>query len=253
MEWYYVEAGERQGPVSEDEFNAMISSGKITPETLVWFDGMKEWQPCKDMAPASQTPANVSLQSDAQCCECGQTFPRLDMIQYEHSWVCGACKPVFFQRILEGAPVSGQMRYAGFWIRFFAKFIDGILLSAVNMIISIPITAFTMAGAASQQSPNEAMMLLPQVILGVIQMAIAISYSVFFVGRYGATPGKMAMHIKILRADGSSLTYGRAFGRYFAEMLSAIIFYIGYIMVAFDEEKRALHDRICDTRVIKTK
>jgi uncharacterized RDD family membrane protein YckC len=34
-------------------------------------------------------------------------------------------------------------------------------------------------------------------------------------------------------------------------MLSAILLGIGYLMIAFDDEKRALHDRICDTRVIK--
>jgi uncharacterized RDD family membrane protein YckC len=39
-------------------------------------------------------------------------------------------------------------------------------------------------------------------------------------------------------------------GRFSAEILSGLIFYIGYIMVAFDSEKRALHDRICNTRVI---
>jgi uncharacterized RDD family membrane protein YckC len=44
---------------------------------------------------------------------------------------------------------------------------------------------------------------------------------------------------------------GRAFGRYFGKLLSAIILGIGYIMAAFDSEKRALHDMICDTRVIK--
>jgi len=47
------------------------------------------------------------------------------------------------------------------------------------------------------------------------------------------------------------ITYGRATGRCFAEILSGMICYIGYLMAAFDEEKRALHDRICNTRVVK--
>jgi uncharacterized RDD family membrane protein YckC len=33
-------------------------------------------------------------------------------------------------------------------------------------------------------------------------------------------------------------------------IVSGIILLIGYIMAGFDEEKRALHDRVCDTRVI---
>ena len=45
----------------------------------------------------------------------------------------------------------------------------------------------------------------------------------------------------------------RAIGRYFAAMLSSLILCIGYLLIAFDAEKRALHDMICDTRVIKTR
>jgi uncharacterized RDD family membrane protein YckC len=61
----------------------------------------------------------------------------------------------------------------------------------------------------------------------------------------------MACGIKIVTPDGNRVSYMRAFGRYFAEILSGMILLIGYIMAAFDYEKRALHDRICSTRVIK--
>ncbi len=57
--------------------------------------------------------------------------------------------------------------------------------------------------------------------------------------------------LKIVTSTGEPLTYARALGRFFAEMISALTCYIGYIMAAFDEETRALHDRICDTRVVK--
>jgi uncharacterized RDD family membrane protein YckC len=63
----------------------------------------------------------------------------------------------------------------------------------------------------------------------------------------------MALGLKLVRSDGERLSAGRIIGRYFSEWLSAIILCIGYIMVAFDEEKQALHDRICDTRVIRVK
>jgi uncharacterized RDD family membrane protein YckC len=76
-------------------------------------------------------------------------------------------------------------------------------------------------------------------------------YSAFFVGTYGATPGKMVCRIKIVNADGSKVSYGKAIGRYFAELLNAFTLYIGYIIAAFDDEKRTLHDRICNTRVVK--
>jgi uncharacterized RDD family membrane protein YckC len=61
----------------------------------------------------------------------------------------------------------------------------------------------------------------------------------------------MALRLRIVRANGDKVTYGRACGRYFGKLLSSVTFLIGYIMAAFDEEKRGLHDRICDTRVIR--
>jgi len=89
-----------------------------------------------------------------------------------------------------------------------------------------------------------------QALMQLVFLVLNMGYSIFFIGKYGATPGKMACKIKVITAEGGPVTYGRATGRFFAEMLSGIICYIGYIMVGFDEEKRALHDRICNTRVI---
>ena len=63
----------------------------------------------------------------------------------------------------------------------------------------------------------------------------------------------MAMGMKLLRSNGDKLTVGRIVGRYFSNYLSMLTLFIGYIMAGFDDEKRALHDRICDTRVIKTR
>ena len=79
-----------------------------------------------------------------------------------------------------------------------------------------------------------------------------ISYETIFIGKYGATVGKMACRIKVVTADGGQVSYLRAVGRYFAKLLSAFTLMIGYIIAAFDPEKRALHDRICNTRVVAT-
>ena len=46
------------------------------------------------------------------------------------------------------------------------------------------------------------------------------------------------------------MSLGRAFGRYFGKWLSSFILGIGYIMAGFDSQKRALHDMICDTRIV---
>jgi uncharacterized RDD family membrane protein YckC len=85
----------------------------------------------------------------------------------------------------------------------------------------------------------------------LVNTLIGAAYEGFFVSRVGATPGKMALSLKVVRPDGGPISLGRAIGRYFAKWLSSITFCIGYILAGFDAEKRAMHDMIVDTRVIK--
>lgn len=235
MEWYYAENNERRGPLTEAEFNELIRTERIGPATQVWRAGWENWKPLGE--------AGVLAAGVARCVECGQTFPTTEMLAYEGVWVCPNCKPVFFQKVKEGIDPRAQMEYAGFWIRFVAKFVD-------SVIVGVPGYALQF-GAASflQDDPNMAMvaMLVGWLISFILQMA----YSVWLTGKYGATVGKMACGLRVVTPNGQKISYGVACGRFFAEILSGMILYIGYIMVAFDDEKRALHDRICNTRVIR--
>ena len=80
---------------------------------------------------------------------------------------------------------------------------------------------------------------------------VQMGYEVLFLGKYGATPGKMACGLKVVTSDGGKISYGRAVGRFFAQILSGLTCYIGYIIAGFDTpQKRALHDHICNTRVV---
>jgi uncharacterized RDD family membrane protein YckC len=84
-----------------------------------------------------------------------------------------------------------------------------------------------------------------------INLAIGIAYNVYFVSQFGATPGKMALNLKIIRAsDGAMPSAGLALGRYLAYIIDFVTLYIGFIIAGFDSEKRALHDHICGTRVV---
>jgi uncharacterized RDD family membrane protein YckC len=138
------------------------------------------------------------------------------------------------------------MDYAGFWIRFAALAIDVFILGIVNMVIFIPLGMFM---PTSPDNPMVFISFMPVIML--LQYAIPAAYDTWFVGKYGATPGKMACKLKIVVEDGSRVGYLRAFGRHFAKWLSAMILLIGYIMAAFDDQRRTLHDRICETRVVR--
>ena len=184
----------------------------------------------------------------AYCTECGSLFAVDDMIRHGNLYVCANCKPVFMQKLAEGAEIrTGAMRYAGFWLRFGAALVDGIILIVVNTGVQLVFVFFM---GQSLGTPADSAGLILFLGLYIIQLAIGISYETILIGKYGATLGKMACKIKVVTADGGRVSYLRAFGRYFAKFLSGVILLIGYIMAAFDPERRALHDRICNTRVL---
>jgi len=260
MNWFYVDAGQQAGPVDDTQLQALVTSGKIQPGTLVWHEGMANWQPYQELATpglrlATPPPPSVALAgspgsvNQATCAECGGLFNVQDMIQYGTLRVCARCKPVFMQKLAEGARIqTGTFRYAGFWIRVLAKLLDGLILGIV-FIPPLLYFIFRNMGAGFGAPPSREMQLV-QVVFQLGYMLVNFAYGIFFLGKFGATPGKMACKIQVVTAEGAKITYARAAGRVFAEILSGIICYIGYFMVAFDSQKRALHDHICNTRVI---
>ena len=181
------------------------------------------------------------------CSQCGMEFLEDDLIRLGNNLLCAKCKPSFVQRLREGvAPAEelGELVYAGFWIRLGAKIIDGIILGLGDFVLAL------LLGLIARQDGTGAIFMGP--LLNVLTFGFNLIYVTYFLGKYSATPGKMACGLKVVRPDGEKITYARACGRFFAELVSSITLAIGYIMAAFDDEKRALHDRICDTRVIRT-
>jgi uncharacterized RDD family membrane protein YckC len=74
----------------------------------------------------------------------------------------------------------------------------------------------------------------------------------FWIGQ-GATPGKMAVGIKVVMANGTPLEFGAACLRYVGYIACVLTLGIGYLMIALTAEKRGLHDNIAGTVVIKTR
>ena len=121
MDWYYAENGQQKGPVSEEEFNRLIAAGTITPDTLVWREGMEQWQP-KHMvtstppmaapAPSPPAPSEPAEPGTVLCAECGRRFPQEQTIPYGSVSVCAECKPAFLQKLIHNDPaVSFRLFY----------------------------------------------------------------------------------------------------------------------------------------------
>jgi uncharacterized RDD family membrane protein YckC len=255
MNWYYVDAGKQAGPVDDAQLDELQRGSRIQPDTLVWREGMANWQPYREVKPAAPgvvgaaPPVTIATTAanEGVCAECGGIFNLQDMIAYGDIHVCANCKPVFMQKLAEGARLNtGAMNYASFWTRFGAVFLDGVILWVVNLVIHL--VAGLGFGQAVGVQPIQTIGLT--ILLAFVQMGIALTYEVVMIGKYGATLGKMACKIKVVTAEGGRVSYLRALGRYFAKLLSVMTCLIGYIMAGFDDEKRALHDRICNTRVV---
>jgi uncharacterized RDD family membrane protein YckC len=247
MNWFYVDNGQQRGPVTEEDLAMLAGRGAITPETLVWREGLENWRPYREIKPVTAAPPTIAAPGQAVCCECHRAFPLDEVIKHGEVYVCGGCKPIFLQKLREGVAPTPVLNYAGFWIRVGAKVLDSIILWVPGQIINM-----VFLGVSPVTPGNPGAVGVRFAVSSVIGLVIGCTYSTLMVGKYGATVGKMAAKIKIVNADGTPVSYGKAAGRYFAEILSSMICGIGYLMVAFDnEEKRALHDRICNTRVVR--
>ncbi len=193
----------------------------------------------------SQAHASVS-EHLVTCVECGNRFPQGEVIQFGQYSVCANCKPAFQQKLAEGSFRPAHLKFASVRRRFAAVMLDSMVIWFIMFLAMMAVPAVTGKAAGVGATMNAGF-----VISYLISLALAAGYMIFFSGKFGATPGKMALGVKIVRADGSPIGYPLATGRYFATMVSGMTLSIGYIMAIFDKEKRTLHDRIAGTRVIR--
>ncbi len=195
------------------------------------------------------------------CSECGRPAAPEELARFGDRLVCPNCKNAYAQKLREGVAPAGAAQYGGFWMRFVAYFIDSMIVGIPMGIVAMVLVGgsmFSLTRLGPNPQPEVAFAAMAPMfgaiaILSMGSMVIYCAYETFFLVKYGATPGKMAMGLKVIRPDGSGLQVGRAIGRHFSKVVSGMILYIGYIMIGFDAEKRGLHDMICDTRVIKTR
>ena len=134
---------------------------------------------------------------------------------------------------------------AGFWIRFVAYIIDVLVLGIVVIVIFF--VAALLAGFSMGVAGLGIILAIPALILtGWLYEALLTS------GPHGATLGKRVVGLRIVRADGAQLSFGRATARYFLKaMITPLVpLAIGYLMAAFTSGKRSLHDFMADTLVI---
>jgi len=131
--------------------------------------------------------------------------------------------------------MSGALPPAGFWLRAGAFTIDSVLI----------FLAFTSVQVAMLLSG------FPAALISAAGVCISGAYfAVMTSACQGQTFGKMCAGIAVLRGAAEP-DFGRALGRYFAYYLSILPAGAGFLMAAFTRDKRALHDVVAGTRVVR--
>jgi uncharacterized RDD family membrane protein YckC len=140
----------------------------------------------------------------------------------------------------------------GFWLRSMAFAVDQLILVfilAIFAVVGFLATEMGTIGGREIFLYQQIRIVLP--ILLPLAMILILTYFTFFHGAWGQTIGKMIFRLRVLKTDGQPLTFSRALARTFAYTLSAIPFFLGFFWVAFTSKKRAWHDAIAGTMVVR--
>ena len=254
-QWYYADAQrERHGPVEADVLRDKFRRNELDLGSLVWREGMSQWQPLSAMAEELQllVPAaagtGIDLRADYQAIEDGTAVAKASAAA--PSPYAAPASATTGEAVVNG----GEIVYAGFWKRVAAYFIDSLIVGIVGGVVAMVIGMVLGIGMAGVGGGSDAMgagFIAIQLLTNLVSIGLAAAYYAGFHASSGkATLGKMAVGIKVVRSNGERITIARGIGRYFAAMLSGLILCIGYLMAAFTERKQSLHDMICDTLVV---
>ena len=170
--------------------------------------------------------------------------------------------PATTSSVVVTVPVSVPFPYAGFWLRFVALLIDGLILGIPFMFVVI-VAMFFLGGFGLMMHRNPVDPRVAAAVVGPLIVGYFFAMLIFlglewlyFAGMESserqATFGKAAVSLRVTDLDGGRLSFGHATGRFFAKIVSGLIpFAIGYIMAGFTAKKQALHDIIAGTLVLR--
>ncbi len=137
-----------------------------------------------------------------------------------------------------------KIKYAGFWLRFLAYFIDSIIFGIFSFIIGVIFSFIT-----ARNIEFGLIAYLPLYIITYIFQWLY--FALMESSQSQATIGKMALSIKVTTLDGNRISFGQATGRFFGKIISFVILLFGFFMAGWTEKKQALHDIMASTLVVK--
>lgn len=234
MEVWIGRNGERHGPYQEEQVKEWLRSGQLSPEDLGWYEGLADWRPLSLLfpqdkpAPAPNPYGPPPLQ---------QTQPAQPTNRVAH------------------------FDYASFWQRFGAWVIDLLILMIPSMIVTYAlggVEAYKHLLDQIQAGADMATALrdYAKATEGANVVALAITflyYAIFEASKLQATPGKLALRLRVTDLNGQRITLGRSAARNVVRLLGAVfglIPIICYLAITWTQRKQGLHDLWASTFVL---
>lgn len=144
----------------------------------------------------------------------------------------------------EDSPLNG--RAAGFVTRLLAYVMDAVIVAGmialggwIAVLLDNLLDTFGIETRAA----------LAAIYVFVIPVIAALYYVVFW-SLTGRTVGKWFMGLKVVNPDGHPPSIGRSFARLFGYLVSAVVFWLGYVWVLVDPQRKAWHDHMANTFVV---
>lgn len=242
MQWYYAINGQRSGPVAHAEFERLVQSGTVGGDELVWRQGMDQWQ----------TLAEVKAANPGLIAEAPPPLPVVTETVRMSDEAVGS-QPVVPVFAGFGRRCAAYVIDAGLWFFIWLILINVIVHAFFPDIIKLNESIAAGGGAWSYKPTPEEIgpMMRYSATMLLVTLCWTVLYDAIFVLKYSATPGKLLLGIKLVQANGEPLGFAQIVARCLAKGLVALTLGIGYLVVAFDDEKRGLHDYVCNTRVVK--
>ena len=252
--WYYSDyERHRHGPVGAADLAALHAGGQLDPATLVWREGMAQWQPwhtvMAEVVPETAHPAaaRASFATAAAASPADAASGPYTLAEPRSPYA----PP---QAPVERAAdiyLDGDVVYAGFWKRVAAYLIDSVIIGVLSVVVGGAIGGVMGVVFGIGDGLDSGSAIAIQLVAQLASLLLtACYYGWFYASANQATPGKIAIGIKVVRSDGQGCGFWRGFGRHFAMILSGLILLIGFLMAAFTARKQCLHDMICDTVVV---
>lgn len=147
---------------------------------------------------------------------------------------------------------SGDIEYAGFWLRTCAGAIDICLEAAGALVLTFGIDfALSRFGRLFGFSPFDSKVAVGMSFIAILAVGSWLYCAFTESSSWQATVGKRLLGLKVMCADGSRTSFGVATVRHLMKFLSLFMLTVGFLMSGWTKRRQALHDMPCDCLVVR--